>query len=72
MILLFFLYSGNICNMTLLLFVESIIMYSPFCTSCKDNNLLSFSCNKIECSSIRITNASRKRFQESLEGRDVI
>ena len=48
MILLFFLYSANIWNMTLLLFVESILMYSPFCSSCKHKNLLSFSRNKIK------------------------
>ena len=34
--------------MTLLLFVESIIMYSPFDSSCKHNNELSFPRNNIK------------------------
>ena len=69
MILLFFLYSVNICNMTLLLFVErnilfflpaNVIIYFPF-LAIRSND-----------SSIRITKAVRKRFQESLEERDVM
>ena len=67
MILLFFLYSVNICNTTLLLFVQ---VKGIFCSSCKHNKLRSFSHNKINDSSIRITKVSRKRSQESLEERD--
>ena len=70
--ILFFPLSVNICNMTLSLFVESIIMYSPFCSSCKHNILLSFSRNKIKQFFYQKDKGARKRFQESLEERDVI